>query len=89
MASGLGYIEELITRLESTKILAGKIFNVSLPALNYVEELARNINASILSDEQVQEIATNATASHDAALQALELARNARSALTLSIGQQL
>ena len=58
--------------------LAEQVLNFTLPSLDYVEQLASSINASILSDEQVAEILANATASNLAAQQALVLARNAR-----------
>ena len=78
VANGFNDVEELISQLNVTKTLAEKIVSISLPPLSYVEELARNINDSIVPDTQVQEILANATASHEAAQQALELARNAR-----------
>lgn len=78
VANGFNDVEELISQLNVTKTLAEKIVSISLPPLSYVEELARNINDSIVPDTQVQEILANATASHEAAQQALELAHNAR-----------
>lgn len=83
VTTGMFDIEQLKTQLENTKILIQQIFNISLPSLEYVQELARAINASILPDEQVQGIVANATASYEAARQVLELARNARSALSI------
>ena len=76
--SGVNEAESLKSRLETTKDLAEQVFNFTLPSLEYVEQLASSINASILSDEQVAEILANATASNLAAQQALVLARNAR-----------
>lgn len=76
-------MERLQTQLQMTKALAQQILNISLPSLEYVKELARNINASILPDVQVQQVVENATASNEAAQQALELAQNARLAFHL------
>ena len=76
--SGLLEVEELIMQLEVTKMATGRIFDAVLPSLSYVQELARDLSASILPEDQVAGIATNATASHQIAQQALELARNAR-----------
>ena len=78
--TGIFDIEQLKTQLESIKDLTQLIFNASLPSLEYVQELARSINSSILPDEQVQGIVANATESYEIAQQILELARNARSA---------
>ena len=83
--TGIFDIEQLKAQLESIKTLTQQIFNTSLPSLEYVQELARRINSSILPDEQVQGIVTNATESYEIAQQILELARNARSAFYLSL----
>lgn len=79
VADHLYQLEQLIARLDTIKRLAETTFNTSLPSLEYAQQLARSINASIIPDEQVGEIAANASASHEAAQQALELAQNARS----------
>lgn len=76
--SGIFDTEQLKTQLEGIKAVTQQIFNTSLPSLEYVQELARGINASILPDEQVQGIVINATESYEIAQQVLELARNAR-----------
>ena len=78
MTGGLQHVEELIIQLDITKTLALTVFDTSLPSLDYIQELSRNVNDSILTDEHMEEIAANATASLEAAQQALELARNAR-----------
>ena len=78
VAGGLDDVKELISQLNMTKALAETILSISLPPLSYVQELAKNINDSIVPDTQVQEIVANATASYETAQQALELARNAR-----------
>ena len=78
VTGGLQHVEELIIQLDITKTLALTVFDTSLPSLDYIQELSRNVNESILTDEHMEEIAANATASLEAAQQALELARNAR-----------
>ena len=78
VAGGLDDVKELISQLNMTKALTEEVLSISLPPLSYVQELAKNINDSIVPDTQVQEIVANATASYETAQQALELARNAR-----------
>ena len=85
VTSGLYHVEELIVRLDTTKTQALRVFDISLPPLDYVQELAISVNESILPVEHVEEIAANATASLEAAQQALDLANNARSGFTLSL----
>jgi hypothetical protein len=74
----------MIMQLELIKTAAMSIFDRVLPSLDHVQELARNINASILPESQVAGIVANATASHTVALQALEIAHNARSVSSIS-----
>ena len=81
--SGLNQLQALVEYLQATKTIAEETLalNSSLPSLDYVQELAGSISASILSDEQVQGIVANATTSREAAQRAMELVHNARSAL--------
>ena len=71
-------VKDLMMQLELIKTATTSIFDRVLPSMDYIRELARNINASIFPEIQVTGIVANATASQQIAQQALELAQSAR-----------
>ena len=70
--------ENLTQSLNATKSLAEEVLNTSLPSIESVMELAKQINESIIPEDDVQEIIDNATNSRVIAEQALETAEMAR-----------
>ena len=77
-----GRVEEVIeaasAELELAKDSAQQLLSSSLPSVEYVQDLATQINNTILPEDVVEEIVGNATASRQAAESALATAQNAR-----------
>ena len=76
--SALSSIGHFFQNLDYIKRLALVVLNVSLPSLESIVDIARQINESIIPDEIVQDIMDNAAVARTIAEQALATAQNAR-----------
>ncbi len=93
-ATATALLEDIISRimdvsalsqtLAATKSLAQEVINISLPSVESVTELARQINESVISDDLIQGILENATNSRIIAQMALNTAETARLCMVLS-----
>ena len=75
---GIMDADSILLNLTVAKDLALAVLNMSLPPLASAEDLARQINRSIIPDDIVQDIVDNATASRMIAEEALAMAQAAR-----------